>query len=239
MKSRYMVVPALLFASAAYAANPLSALKDLEDDGIGNSVLSAINACQPLAPSPFGSFVPANVTLTVPARTITTAPVTVTVNAPLPRNVTIPGQTVTVPATTVVFPGTALLPPAPRLCPIFLKGESAGSPPHPPGHSAFSLELVIDFSTYRSNGSGGGCSLASGSLTYVKASKGNPERLTMTHSGLLCDTAGLESAKTYNASYNITGGTGKYTAADGTGNLTLGLDAAQSLLHVEGNVLFK
>jgi hypothetical protein len=76
-------------------------------------------------------------------------------------------------------------------------------------------------------------------LTYTKASKGNPEQLTVTHSGLLCDTAGLGSAKTYNAAYNITGGTGKYAGADGTGNLTLGLDAAQTLLHMEGNVLFK
>ncbi len=202
-------------------------------------MLSALNACQLLAPSPFGSFVPANVVLTVPSRTISTAPVTVPVTGPFPGTVTIPGQTLTIPANTVVFPGTALLPPAPRLCPVFLRGESAGSPPQPPGQSVFSLGLVVDFSTYRSNGSGGGCSLASGSLTYIKAAKGNPEQLTMTHSGLVCDTAGLESAKTYNAIYRITGGTGKYVGAAGTGNLTLGFDAAQTLMHALGNVLFQ
>jgi len=225
----------LLASMSTFAAAPLSSLKKLEDNGLGGSILGSINACQPLAPSPFGSFVPPNVTVAVPAVTVTTSPVTL--GGPFP--ITIPGQTLTIPANTVTIPGSAFLPPAPRLCPVSASGDISGDPPQPPGHSSFNLQLTIDFSTYRSNGSGGGCSQASGTLTLRKEDGGaSQDRLTMTNAGLLCDNAGIGSPKTYTATYYITGQTGKYAGASGTGAVAVSFDSAQTIVHLDGNVLF-
>ena len=219
------VLLVVVFASVAAAQNPLSALKKLEVDGLAGSVLPAMNSCQPLAPSPFGQFVPADVVVIAPGGTLT-------LPTPLPTSLPLPSITVTI-------PGEAFLPPAPRLCPVTTGGVSAGSPPHPPGQSTFRLNLETDFSTYRSNGSGGGCSLASGTLVFTKDARGNPERLTMTHAGLVCDTDGIGSPKTYTATYQVTGGSRKYAGASGTGDMTLSLTAGETLLHLEGNVLFR
>lgn len=200
----------VLFASVSSAQNPLSALKALQVDGIGSSALVDLNECQDLAPSPFGSFVPPDVVVRLPVR-----------------------------PTTVTIPGAAFLPPAPRVCSIIVTGVSAGSPPHPPGQSTFRLELVVDFSTYLSNGSGGGCSQASGTLVFTKSAQGNPEQLTMNHAGLVCDTDGIGSAKTYTATYHATGGSKKYAGASGAGDVALSFASAHTLLHLEGNILFR
>jgi len=200
----------LLFASVASAQNPLSALKTLEVDGIGSSALLDLNSCQHLAPSPFGAFVPPDVVIMLP-----------------------------VPPFSVTIPGTAFLPPPPRLCPVAVTGASAGSPPHPPGQSTFQLNLNVDFSTYRSNGSGGGCSQASGTLVFTKSAQGNPEQLTMTHAGLVCDTDDIGSPKTYTATYHATGGTRKYAGCSGTGDVALSFGPAETLLHLDGNILFR
>ena len=118
-------------------------------------------------------------------------------------------------------------------------GDSIGHPPQPPGKSNFALRLNIDYSTFVGNGSGGGCAQASGNLNYVKQDSGNSqENLTMNHAGLVCDTAGIGSTKTYTATYHITGGTKKYIGASGTGSLSASFDAMRTLLHLHGNVLF-
>ena len=224
MKLAHMVVGILLVASAASAQNPLSKLKALQDDGIAEPVLAALNACLPLAPAPLGEFVPADVPLTIP-----------------PQTITVPGGggAVTVPGTTIFFPGAALLPPAPRVCSVSTVGISGGSPPQPPGHSTFALVVNADYSTFRTNGSGGGCSLASGQLTFTKDSNGNNVNLVMTHAGLLCDTAGPLGSKVYTATYNITGGSRKYVGAAGTGAFAASFNATETLLHLDGNVLFR
>lgn len=224
MKLAPIVVGILVIASTASAQHPLSKLKALQDDGIAEPVLAALNACLPLAPAPLGEFVPADVPLTIP-----------------PQTITVPGGggSVTVPGTTIFFPGSALLPPAPRVCPVSTRGVSGGSPPQPPGHSTFVLALNADYSTFRTNGSGGGCSLASGQLTFTKDSTGNNEQLVMTHAGLLCDTAGALGSKVYTATYNITGGSRKYVGAAGTGAFAASFNATETLLHLDGNVLFR
>lgn len=214
----------LFIASTAFAQNPLSKLKALQDDGIAEPVLAALNACLPLAPVPLGNFVPADVPLTIPAQTITVAG---------------GAGVVTVPGTTIFFPGAALLPPPPRVCSVSTRGISAGSPPQPSGQSTFILSLNADYSTFRTNGSGGGCSQVSGRLTLTKDASGNDEQLVMTHAGLLCDTAGALGSKVYTATYNITGGSRKYAGAAGTGNLTASFNATETLVHLDGNVLFR
>jgi hypothetical protein len=205
-----IVVAIVFVASSAYAQHPLSRLKALQDDGIAEPVLNALNLCLPLAPAPLGEFVPEDVPL---------------------RAVTIPS--------TIFFPGEALLPPAPRICSVTTRGISGGSPPQPPGHSTFSFALNIDYSTFRTNGSGGGCSFTSGQLTFTKDAKGNNEQLVMTHAGLLCDTAGTDGPKVYTATYNITGGSRKYVGAAGTGDFSASFNATETLLHLDGNVLFR
>jgi hypothetical protein len=224
MKTAHIVVAILLVASTASAQHPLSRLKALKDDGIAEPVLAALNACLPLAPAPLGAFVPEDVALAIP-----------------PQTITVPGGagTVTVPGTTIFFPGEALLPPAPRPCPVSTRGISGGSPPHPPGHSTFELTLTADYSTFRTNGSGGGCSLASGRLTFTKDSSGNNEQLLMTHAGLLCDTTGPLGSKVYTATYNIVGGSRKYVGAAGTGSFATSFNATETLVHLDGNVLFR
>lgn len=210
MKTAQLLVAMLFVASTAHAQNPLSQLKTLADDGIAEPVLNALNACLPLAPAPLGNFVPDNVPLTL-----------------------------TLPGTTIFFPGTALLPPAPRVCSITTRGVSSGSPGQPPGQSTFLLSLNADYSTFRTNASGGGCSLASGRLTLTKDSNGNQEQLLMTHAGLVCDTAGALGSKVYTATYNIIGGTRKYAGAAGTGSFAASFNATESLVHLLGNVLFR
>lgn len=224
MKIAQIVVAILVVASTAYAQNPLSRLKALQDDGIAESVLAELNGCLVLAPAPLGQFVPQDVPLTIP-----------------PQTIFVPGGggPVTVPGTTIFFPGAALLPPAPRICAVSTRGISGGSPPHPPGHSTFVFTLNADYSTFRTNGSGGGCSLASGRLTFTKDSTGNNEQLAMTHAGLLCDTEGPQGSKVYTATYNIVGGSRKYVGADGTGSFAASFNATETLLHLDGNVLFR
>jgi hypothetical protein len=225
----------LLSASMAFGQNASSLLKQLEDDAIGRAVLSAFNACQPLAPSPYGNFVPPSATLNVTASTVTVPGVNL--SGPFP--VSIPPRTLQATGSTVTLPGTLFLPPAPRVCPITTTGEVIGHPPQPPGKSTFALRLLVDYATYVGNGAGGGCAQASGSLNMVKQDSGNSdENLTINHAGLLCDSVGIGSARTYTATYHITGGTKKYAGASGTGSLSASFDVARTLLHLQGNVLF-
>lgn len=225
----------ILCASSLCAQNLSSKLKQLEDDGMGNAVLSTFNACQPLAPRPFGNFVPQSTTLNVTPSSVTIP--AVTLNGPFP--VTIPARTLSATGGTVTLPGSLFLPPASRVCQVAVSGESIGHPPQPPGKSDFALRLLVDYSTYVGNGSGGGCAQASGVLNLGKQDNGNSqENLTMNHAGLVCDTAGIGSAKTYMATYYITGGTKKYVGASGTGSLSASFDAVRTLIHLAGNVLF-
>ena len=129
--------------------------------------------------------------------------------------------------------------PAPRVCQIAVSGDAIGHPPQPPGKSSFALRLLVDYSTYVGNAAGGGCAQASGALNMIKQDNGNSqETLTIQHAGLVCDAAGIGSAKTYTATYNVTGGTKKYAGAAGTGSFSATFDTVRTLLHLHGNVLF-
>src|SRR5688572_22494486 len=168
MKFTRMVLP-IAVAGGMLAQNPSSQLKQLEDDAIGNAILSALNACQPLAPSPFGSFVPPSTTLNVTAQTVLTPAITL----PGPFPITIPARTLAVTSGAVTLPGSLFLPPAPRVCTVSAAGDSVGHPPHPPGKSSFALKLLIDYSTYLGNASGGGCAQASGNVAFTKQDNGS------------------------------------------------------------------
>ncbi len=216
-----------------FAANTIDDLKKNNLDGasFSGSAFTALQACQPLAPSPFGNFVPSNVSITVPGQTITVPGQTVS------GGITSP-VTVNVPSVSAIIPGTAFLPPAPRDCSVSFSGNSHGDPGNPGGQTVYSGGLLVDFSTYRSNGSGGGCSLASGTLTVAEASGKAGKQVTMVTAGLVCDVAGIGSPKTFNGTYLVTGGTDKYNGASGTGNVTQSFDPTKSLLHLDGNILF-
>lgn len=241
---------ALAFSVCAmpmFAANGMDDVKknNLEGIATGGAGYNALQSCQALAPSPFGSWVPANVSITVPAQTVATSGFSFTIPArtitALPYTIPavslgFPSLSVTTPAETAVIPGSAFLPPAPRLCSVSVSGKSHGEPGHPGGMSTYTSSLSVDFSTYRSNGSGGGCSNASGSLVVSKSQgsddhdgKGGTAQVTYRVAGIVCDVAGVGSPKTFNGTYSINSG--------GTGNVVEDFDSARSMLHLDGNIL--
>jgi hypothetical protein len=104
------------------------------------------------------------------------------------------------------------------------------------GDATFTSTLTIDYSTYRSNGSGGGCAQASGDF-IVNSSNGV---IRARQVGFLCEVGatGL-SAHTFNATYWIDPktSTGKFAGASGSGNLTASDDGptgSNVLSHLSG-----
>ena len=73
--------------------------EQLEDDGMGSAVLSTFNACQPLAPRPYGNWVPPNTTLNVTPSSVTVPGITL--NRPFP--VHIPARTLAATGGTVTL----------------------------------------------------------------------------------------------------------------------------------------
>lgn len=88
------------------------------------------------------------------------------------------------------------------------------------------------------NGAGSGsCSLENGSLVLTLDDPGST--ITMHHLGIACSDNNL-SFVTWNLTYFITGGTGRFAGATGTGNLVVGMGpgvqgSIPALLHVDGN----
>lgn len=122
---------------------------------------------------------------------------------------------------------------APYVCTIQSAGEIRGDMI---GNATFTSSLSIDYTTYRSNGSGGGCAQASGDF-IIQAASGS---IRARQVGLLCEVGqtGL-SAHTFNATYWIDPAlsTGKFHGASGSGNLTASDDGptgSNILSHLDG-----
>jgi hypothetical protein len=134
---------------------------------------------------------------------------------------------------TVTSHGTADCQFTPGGCTIGSAGEIRGDMI---GNATFTSSLTIDYTTYRSNGSGGGCAQASGDFVIHAASGAIHARQV----GLLCEVGqtGL-SAHTFNATYwiNPATSTGMFYGASGSGNLTASDDGATGnnvLSHLDG-----
>jgi hypothetical protein len=107
------------------------------------------------------------------------------------------------------------------------------------GTATFTSAFTIDYTTYRSNGSGGGCAQASGDFVITSPSGVIHARQV----GFLCEigAAGM-SAHTFNATFWIDPvmSTGKFSGASGSGTLTDNDDGPQGLKilnHLDGVIL--
>lgn len=107
------------------------------------------------------------------------------------------------------------------------------------GNARFTSTLTIDYTTYRSNGSGGGCAQASGDFIINTHDNAIQARQV----GLLCEVGATgASAHTFNATYWIdpAASTGKFKGSSGSGNLTASDDGASGtkvLSHLDGVIL--
>ena len=126
----------------------------------------------------------------------------------------------------------------PYVCTIGSSGTISGNVI---GNGTFTSSLTIDYTTYRSNGSGGGCAQASGDFT-INASNGIIQARQV---GLLCEVGhtGL-TAHTFNATYWIdpVASTGAFAGSRGSGNLTASDDGPTGihlLSHLDGVILVK
>jgi len=93
------------------------------------------------------------------------------------------------------------------------------------GKGAYTSTLTIDWAAATSNGSGGYCAPASGTSTLTAA---NGDSLTFSESGTVCEVGatGIGVPHSFNGTYTITGGTGRFVGAGGTGTITGGDDGA-------------
>lgn len=84
----------------------------------------------------------------------------------------------------------------------------------------YTSKLTVDYSQAYSNGQGGYCAPASGTATITNASTG--DTISQTTSGTVCEVGptGFCVPHTFNGTYTITGGTGAYLNASGTGTVT-------------------
>ena len=104
------------------------------------------------------------------------------------------------------------------------------------GKGPYVSTLTIDWSAATSNGAGGFCAPASGSSTLTAA---NGDTLTFTDTGTVCEVGatGLDVAHTFSGTYAITGGTGHFAGAGGSGTITGGDDGAgRSSFSANGTV---
>lgn len=102
-----------------------------------------------------------------------------------------------------------------------LSGGTSSGPAMPQhvGNATYFLTIStpITFSSNGSNGAGGVCALATGSGGIEAADGSTISWVTV---GLLCNEAGALSPVHYNATYRITGGTGRFVGVAGGGSLT-------------------
>jgi hypothetical protein len=79
------------------------------------------------------------------------------------------------------------------------------------------------------------CVLGGGVITITAA---DGSTLNMARSGVDCNISGpgITGGNTGNHIYTITGGTGRFDGAIGSGNYTFGLNSGVVLVHIDGNI---
>ena len=93
------------------------------------------------------------------------------------------------------------------------------------GTGAYVSDLTVVWAQATSNGHGGFCAPASGPSTLTAA---HGDTLTLSNSGTVCEVGhtGANVPHTFNGTYTITGGTGRFAHASGSGTETGGDDGA-------------
>ncbi|MGH2442402.1 MAG: hypothetical protein ACRDFX_04490 [Chloroflexota bacterium] len=105
-------------------------------------------------------------------------------------------------------------------CTVDVNGTQATTVGSSTFTGSYTSRLTIDYSQAVSNGAGGYCAPATGSATITDASTG--DTITQTISGTVCEVGatGYCVPHTFNGTYLITGGTGAYADATGSGTVT-------------------
>ncbi len=88
------------------------------------------------------------------------------------------------------------------------------------GMSQLNSSLTINWAQATSNGEGGYCAPATGTATLTAANRKGTVNLNV--NGTVCEVGAtaVNAAHTLTGTYTVTGGTGKFTSATGTGTLT-------------------
>ena len=88
-----------------------------------------------------------------------------------------------------------------------------------------SFDATLNFSNANpiDNGSGGSCYGASGTITITAA---NGDTVTLGNVGLFCEVGSGSAPTTFNGSYIIESGTGRFSRSTGVGTVVLATDAS-------------
>lgn len=119
-----------------------------------------------------------------------------------------------------------------------LSGGTSSGPAMPQhvGNATYflSISTPIAFSSNGSNGNGAGgvCAIATGSGGIEAADGSTISWVTV---GLLCNEAGAISPVHYNATYRITGGTGRFVGVAGGGSLTATFNSPH-FIKIDGTI---
>jgi len=91
------------------------------------------------------------------------------------------------------------------------------------GTGPYTTTLTVLWSQATPNGDGGYCAPATGPSTLTAA---NGDQLDLQNTGTVCEVGptGNNAPHTFTGTYTITGGTGRFTRASGSGSLTGGDD---------------
>ena len=89
------------------------------------------------------------------------------------------------------------------------------------GKDTYVSDLTVNWAAASSNGNGGYCAPASGPSTITAA---NGDTLTLQNTGAVCEVGATGSSvpHTFTGTYTITGGTGRFQGATGSGTETGG-----------------
>ncbi len=100
------------------------------------------------------------------------------------------------------------------------------------GNGSFSAALSFSNANPISNGSGGSCYGASGTVTLTAA---NGNTVTLGDAGLLCQVGADSAPTTFNGSYIINNGTGRFSNSPGAGSTILATDSSGNVyLNLNG-----
>lgn len=106
------------------------------------------------------------------------------------------------------------------------------------GSGPYVSTLTVHWAQATSNGAGGFCAPADGPSTLTAA---NGDTLTLSNTGTVCEVGatGANVPHTFNGRFTITGGTGRFAEASGSGTETAGDDGAgNSTYTLSGSITY-
>ena len=107
------------------------------------------------------------------------------------------------------------------------------------GTGPYVSTLTVDWAAATSNGDGGYCAPASGTQGMISGANG--DTLYQSETGTVCEVgaSSLTAPHTFSGTFTITGGTGRFAAASGSGTVTGGDDGYGNSYYSEtGTISF-